>query len=226
MCSASGKLYPALIVDNDEDDDGNFTKWMSSYWGHDAEEERAKERRRSFRRPTHPPADRRASLPCPSQLNAMQMKPLRPTTMAPMRAPIKSRDKTEVRPHPQARRVSSDDNSHTRSPAHNSRITTIHELSETFERRLRFRCRNVMSLSDADDLCLICHDDMRNPGNGGVREHCTHRLNKEGRRSEAGRPHSGITAAECEGPKSGDVPSCMDQEYRHPRRKLSLRRQR
>uniref|UniRef100_A0AAY4EIE9 Leukemia NUP98 fusion partner 1 n=1 Tax=Denticeps clupeoides TaxID=299321 RepID=A0AAY4EIE9_9TELE len=51
-------------MDNDEDDDGNFTKWMSSYWGHGAGEEQAKERKRSFRRPTRPKADRRASLPC------------------------------------------------------------------------------------------------------------------------------------------------------------------
>uniref|UniRef100_A0A673MWV9 Leukemia NUP98 fusion partner 1 n=1 Tax=Sinocyclocheilus rhinocerous TaxID=307959 RepID=A0A673MWV9_9TELE len=49
-------------MDNDEDDDGNFTKWMSSYWGHG--EEHAKERKRSFRRPLRNKADRRASLPC------------------------------------------------------------------------------------------------------------------------------------------------------------------
>uniref|UniRef100_A0A3Q2XYC2 Uncharacterized protein n=1 Tax=Hippocampus comes TaxID=109280 RepID=A0A3Q2XYC2_HIPCM len=30
------RLLPAIIMD-DEDDDGNFTKWMSSYWGHGAE---------------------------------------------------------------------------------------------------------------------------------------------------------------------------------------------
>uniref|UniRef100_A0A3B4DU60 Leukemia NUP98 fusion partner 1 n=1 Tax=Pygocentrus nattereri TaxID=42514 RepID=A0A3B4DU60_PYGNA len=51
-------------MDNDEDDDGNFTKWMSSYWGHGAGEEPAKERKRSFRRPARSTADRRASLPC------------------------------------------------------------------------------------------------------------------------------------------------------------------
>uniref|UniRef100_A0A8B9JMM0 Leukemia NUP98 fusion partner 1 n=1 Tax=Astyanax mexicanus TaxID=7994 RepID=A0A8B9JMM0_ASTMX len=51
-------------MDNDEDDDGNFTKWMSSYWGHGAGEESAKERKRSFRRPARNTADRRASLPC------------------------------------------------------------------------------------------------------------------------------------------------------------------
>ncbi|RXN07988.1 leukemia NUP98 fusion partner 1 isoform X2 [Labeo rohita] len=51
-------------MDNDEDDDGNFTKWMSSYWGHGVGEEHAKDRKRSFRRPSRNKADRRASLPC------------------------------------------------------------------------------------------------------------------------------------------------------------------
>uniref|UniRef100_A0A8C7DDF7 Uncharacterized protein n=1 Tax=Oncorhynchus kisutch TaxID=8019 RepID=A0A8C7DDF7_ONCKI len=49
-----------------KDDDGNFTNWMSSYWGHGAREggNRTSERKRSFRRPARPQTDRRASLPC------------------------------------------------------------------------------------------------------------------------------------------------------------------
>lgn len=57
------RLLPAFVVDNDEDDDGNFTKWMSSYWGHGAEAAHPRERKRSFRRPAKTHADRRASLP-------------------------------------------------------------------------------------------------------------------------------------------------------------------
>lgn len=57
------RLLPAFVVDNDEDDDGNFTKWMSSYWGHGAEAAHPRERKRSFRRPAKMHADRRASLP-------------------------------------------------------------------------------------------------------------------------------------------------------------------
>uniref|UniRef100_A0A3P8TJW8 Uncharacterized protein n=1 Tax=Amphiprion percula TaxID=161767 RepID=A0A3P8TJW8_AMPPE len=45
------------------DDDGNFTKWMSSYWGHGAESGPSRERKRSFRRPAKTQVDRRASLP-------------------------------------------------------------------------------------------------------------------------------------------------------------------
>lgn len=57
------RLLPAFVVDNDEDDDGNFTKWMSSYWGHGAEATHSRERKRSFRRPAKTHVDRRASLP-------------------------------------------------------------------------------------------------------------------------------------------------------------------
>uniref|UniRef100_A0A673B7M2 Leukemia NUP98 fusion partner 1 n=1 Tax=Sphaeramia orbicularis TaxID=375764 RepID=A0A673B7M2_9TELE len=57
------RLLPAIVMDNDEDDDGNFTKWMSSYWGHGAEGGHSRDRKRSFRRPSKTQADRRASLP-------------------------------------------------------------------------------------------------------------------------------------------------------------------
>lgn len=56
------RLLPTFLTDND-DDDGNFTKWMSSYWGHGAEGRRHGERKRSLRRPAAAPGDRRASLP-------------------------------------------------------------------------------------------------------------------------------------------------------------------
>uniref|UniRef100_A0A665UVW8 Uncharacterized protein n=1 Tax=Echeneis naucrates TaxID=173247 RepID=A0A665UVW8_ECHNA len=46
-----------------KNDDGNFTNWMSSYWGHGAEGGHSRERKRSFRRPARVHVDRRASLP-------------------------------------------------------------------------------------------------------------------------------------------------------------------
>lgn len=57
------RLLPAFVMDNDDDDDGNFTKWMSSYWGHGAEVGPNRERKRSFRRSAKTHHDRRASLP-------------------------------------------------------------------------------------------------------------------------------------------------------------------
>lgn len=58
------RLLPAITMDNEEDDDGNFTKWMSSYWGHGVGEDHAKARKRSFTRHSCIRNDRRASLPC------------------------------------------------------------------------------------------------------------------------------------------------------------------
>lgn len=55
------RLLPAFSTDNEDDDDGNFTKWMSSYWGHGAEG--GASRKRSFRKNPKTHVDRRASLP-------------------------------------------------------------------------------------------------------------------------------------------------------------------
>ncbi|KAI4877432.1 hypothetical protein NFI96_032675, partial [Prochilodus magdalenae] len=176
------RLLPAIIMDNDEDDDGNFTKWMSSYWGHGAGEEPAKERKRSFRRPARSTVDRRASLPCMSQLEAMKLKQLHTATMPPAPVHLKNREEKEVRSHPHARRVSSDESSWTKGGAE-CRISTIPELAESFERRLRFRNQKIMSLSDADSVCLICREELcavGGLGGGGAHElHCSHRFHKE-----------------------------------------------
>ncbi|XP_066519653.1 leukemia NUP98 fusion partner 1 [Hoplias malabaricus] len=211
-------------MDNDEDDDGNFTKWMSSFWGHGASKEPSKERKRSFHRPARSYADRRASLPCMSQLEAMKLKSLNPTTMAPASVYLKNREEKEVRPHPRARRVSSDESSRTKGGPEN-RICTIPELAESFEKRLRFRNQKII---DADSVCLICHEELCNGGGiGGTYElHCSHRYHKDQRRSDpGGRPRSGSSTGVCERRK--EVPFCVGQEeYRIPRRQLSLRRQR
>ncbi|XP_022607189.1 leukemia NUP98 fusion partner 1 isoform X1 [Seriola dumerili] len=228
------RLLPAIIMDNDEDDDGNFTKWMSSYWGHGAEGGHSRERKRSFRRPAKALADRRASLPTVSQLDAMKLNKLHAATMAPSPSHLKSREeKGEVRPHQRARRASSDDNSRSKSSIPENRITTIPELTESFEKRLCVRDKRTISLNDNDKLCLICHEDLRK--SGGVQElHCTHRFHKEAaRKLEQCRPRSGseVVASQVrrlsdERRKSADGPICMEKEQHTPRRQLSLRRHR
>ncbi|KAK2889289.1 hypothetical protein Q8A67_014664 [Cirrhinus molitorella] len=140
------RLLPAIIMDNDEDDDGNFTKWMSSYWGHGSGEEHAKDRKRSFRRPSRNKADRRASLPCMSQLEAMRVNHLHANTMAPVPVHLKSREEKEVHAHPRARRVSSDENSRTKVGGPECHISTIPELTECLEKRLRFNNQKVISV--------------------------------------------------------------------------------
>ncbi|KAJ8351813.1 hypothetical protein SKAU_G00232890 [Synaphobranchus kaupii] len=174
-------------MDNDEDEDGNFTKWMSSYWGHNAgeESEKVRGRKHSLMRMSKPYGGRRASLPCPSQLDtmqlsAMQLNRLHAATMAPAPAHLKSRDKKEVRLQPDACHPTVEESDQARrSPLLDQQITTISELSETFERKLKFRTRNVMSLSDADTMCLICHDDMKSSGTVVTELHCTHCFHKE-----------------------------------------------
>ncbi|XP_029988514.1 leukemia NUP98 fusion partner 1 isoform X2 [Sphaeramia orbicularis] len=174
------RLLPAIVMDNDEDDDGNFTKWMSSYWGHGAEGGHSRDRKRSFRRPSKTQADRRASLPTVSQLDAMKLNKLHAATMAPSPIHIKNREeKVDVRPHPRARRASSDDNTRPKSTIPENRITTIPELAESLDRRLYIREKRTMSLIEDDKLCLICHEDMRKNGVGIQELHCTHRFHKE-----------------------------------------------
>ncbi|XP_016337355.1 leukemia NUP98 fusion partner 1-like isoform X3 [Sinocyclocheilus anshuiensis] len=185
-------------MDNDEDDDGNFTKWMSSYWGHGVGEEHAKDRKRSFRRSSRNKADRRASLPC------------------------MGREEKEVHSHPRARRMSSDENSRTKVVGPECHISTIPELTECLEKRLRFNNQK----GDADSICLICHEELWN-GRGGIQElHCGHHFHKEAKWPEhSARPRSGSSAPACE--RGKEIPFCPGQEeYRLPRRQLSLRRQR
>ncbi|XP_061593045.1 leukemia NUP98 fusion partner 1 isoform X2 [Cololabis saira] len=169
------RLLPAITMDNDEDDDGNFTKWMSSYWGHGADARHSRERKRSFRKPGKTHADRRASLPTATQLDAMKLNRLHAATMAP--TPKTREEKGEVRPHLRPRRQSADDR--TKTSIQESRITTIPEITESFEKRLILDDNNITSLNTDSKLCLICHEDMCRSG-GGVQElHCTHRFHKE-----------------------------------------------
>uniref|UniRef100_A0A3Q3GJQ0 Leukemia NUP98 fusion partner 1 n=1 Tax=Labrus bergylta TaxID=56723 RepID=A0A3Q3GJQ0_9LABR len=129
------RLLPAIIMDNDEDDDGNFTKWMSSYWGHSSETGHSRERKRSFRRPAKTQGDRRASLP---------------TVVRPA-----DREKGEVRPHQRARRSSSDDNSRGNSALQEIRFGTIPELTESFEKRLFLRDKRTTSLVSTTPRCKV-----------------------------------------------------------------------
>ncbi|XP_073726399.1 leukemia NUP98 fusion partner 1 [Misgurnus anguillicaudatus] len=208
-------------MDNEEDDDGNFTKWMSSYWGHGVREDHAKARKRSFVRHSRIRADRRASLPCVSQLEAMQSQ-MHVNSLT--HAHLMSREEKEVRSHPRARRVSSDEN-RSKVAGSECHIPTIPELAESLEKRLRFHNKKVISTVDTNSLCLICHDELRN-GRGGIQDlHCTH-FHKEAKWLEHdARPRSGSSAAACE--RGSEMPFCHGQEeYRLPRRQLSLRRQR
>ncbi|KAM9797810.1 leukemia NUP98 fusion partner 1 [Syngnathus typhle] len=235
------RLLPAIIMD-DEDDDGNFTKWMSSYWGHGGEGRgggggggHLRERKRSFRRPAKTRVDRRASLPTVSQLDAMKLNRLHAATTA---SHAKSReDKGEVRPHQRARRTSLDDNKRSKLPE--SRIGTIPELTESFQKRLCLQDKCTPSQNGDGKMCLLCHDNVYKSGAGLQEPHCVHTFHKEAaRRSEPCGPRSGSeTAATCmvrrllsdrrrSADEVGAVTPEKQQQQQPFRRQLSLRRHR
>ncbi|KAF7711926.1 hypothetical protein HF521_000937 [Silurus meridionalis] len=142
---------------------------------------------------------------------------------------LKSHDKgKELRSHPHARRVSSDEYRGNRTGGAESGISTVPDLTESFRRMLRLR--RVSSVTDSDKAYLICHEELRRrgveTGKGGQELHCSHHFHKEVRRPEQGaRPRSRSNAAVCENRK--EVPFCSEQEeYRLPRQRLSLRRER
>ncbi|XP_039666428.1 leukemia NUP98 fusion partner 1 isoform X3 [Perca fluviatilis] len=229
------RLLPSSLMVDDDDDDGNFTKWMSSYWGHGAEGGHSRDRKRSFRRSAKIHGDRRASLPTVSQLDAMKLNRLHTVTMAATPSHIKMREeKGEVRPHQRTRCTSSDDNSRSKSAIPENRITTIPELTESFQKRLFLRDKRTMSANGDDKLCLICYDDMRKGGEGVQELHCEHRFHKEeAQRLEQCRPRSGSEAVACQVRRlsderrySSDGPISMEKEPHTPCRQLSLRRHR
>ncbi|XP_046887208.1 E3 ubiquitin-protein ligase SIRP1 [Hypomesus transpacificus] len=168
--------------EEEEDDDDIFSNWLSRYKATEQAKDKEKDegednadmfdRKSSLDPPARPRADRRASLPCPAQLSAMQLSRLYNATKPP----------TPVRGHIRTRISSCEDSCPARPACPERRpsvITTIPEVAELPERKTRFRRRNVMSLSDADRVCLICHDDL-NKGASGIEElHCSHSFHSE-----------------------------------------------
>ncbi|KAK5870395.1 hypothetical protein PBY51_025034 [Eleginops maclovinus] len=231
------RLLPGFM-DNDDDDDGNFTKWMSSYWGHGAEAGKTRDRRSSFKR-IKTPGDRRASLPTVSQLDAMHR--IHAAAISSSSGHGKSREekgevrgeiKGEVRQHQRARRASSDDNTRSKTPVPENRISTIPELTEYFERRLQLRDTRSEAPDDEDRLCPLCQEEMLRSGEKSLV--CKHRCPKEGSyRGEQCRPHSGSEATACqvtrpseERRRSEDGQISSQREPHTFCRKLSLRRHR
>nr|XP_046237846.1 putative RING-H2 finger protein ATL71 [Scatophagus argus] len=168
--------------DEDEEEDARiFNAWMQRYRGGEVEAEGESEEGRAASRtglelPVRMRTDRRASLPCPATLSAMQLSRLHSSTRAPVtaRALLRCSSSRRLLPPPQEASVAPTE----RRP---SLITTIPEVT-TSERRGTFRRRNVMSLSDADSICLICHHDLNRGtgGTGGTTElQCTHTFHKE-----------------------------------------------
>ncbi|KAK7144335.1 hypothetical protein R3I94_010678 [Phoxinus phoxinus] len=185
-------------MENEEEEDEIFTTLQGGYEGQEhveekeeEEEEQEEEETEAERKsswdipiPSRSMASRRASLPCPAQLNAMHLSRLHSATVAPSPAHLSHLLQSgEARPCSRSSHVgNSEAGTQTKGSACERRphaIPTIPEVHEPLERKARFRSRNVMSLSDADSLCLICHDNLRK-GGGGIRElHCSHSFHIE-----------------------------------------------
>lgn len=167
--------------EEDEEEDARiFNAWMQRCRGaepknKDSEEEEPERAgsRSSLDPPIRMRTDRRASLPCPATLSSMQLSRLHSSTRAPVTAKILLRRSSSRRLLP-----SQQDAATPTGERRPSLIPTIPEATAP-ERRGLFRRRTVMSMSDADSVCLICHNDLKQ-GKGGTRElQCTHTFHKE-----------------------------------------------
>lgn len=183
-------------MENEEEEDEIFTTLQGGYEGQEdveekEEEEQEEEEPEAERKsswdipiPSRSMASRRASLPCPAQLNAMHLSRLHSATVAPSPGHLSHwLQSGEARPCSRSSHVGNNEaGTQTKGSTCERRphaIPTIPEVHEPLERKTRFRSRNVMSLSDADSLCLICHDNLRK-GGGGIRElHCSHSFHSE-----------------------------------------------
>ncbi|XP_053493203.1 uncharacterized protein si:ch211-207l14.1 isoform X1 [Ictalurus furcatus] len=183
-----------MIMEKEEEEEELFTEWpaeereQESTEDEDDEKEMETEREKSgldILRPSVSLANRRASLPCPTQLSAMHLTHLthlthlHMTTMAPspvgMRHRLKDGEARKQGLHSQHDRNQDEENE--------SKLekwpSAIPNLLHVPEKRRRFRSRNVISLSDADSMCLICHDDLCRRGGTIWELHCSHNFHSE-----------------------------------------------
>ncbi|KAJ4943090.1 hypothetical protein JOQ06_005599, partial [Pogonophryne albipinna] len=155
-----------------------------------------------------------------SQLDAMSLHRLHATAMSSSSGHGKREEKGEmrgemrgeVRQHQRARRASSDDNSWSKTPVAENRISTIPELTESFERRLQLRdTRSEANPADEDRLCPICEEETLQ---SGVKQLlCAHRGNKEEAACRVRKPSEERRRSE-----DGLIPS--EREQHTPCRKL------
>ncbi|KAM9766680.1 LOW QUALITY PROTEIN: uncharacterized protein ACNS7B_016025 [Menidia menidia] len=187
-------------IEEEEEEEGAriFGAWMQQYRGgqkkpgeqeEEEEEQEQKseaeggrpESRCSFQ-PAQISTGRRASLPCPATLSTMDLSRLHSSTRAPVTARVLLRRSSSRRllPTPQEAAPPPPPGAPAPPPERRtSLVPPIPEAAPPTERRGQFRRRNVMSLSDAYSVCLICHHDLQQ-GTGGTRElSCTHTFHRE-----------------------------------------------
>ncbi|XP_067357273.1 uncharacterized protein si:ch211-207l14.1 [Channa argus] len=170
----------------DDEDAGVFSAWMQWYRegkqrtdiGEEEKEEGESEGEQAESRSSSEAAvqmrtDRRASLPGLSTLSSMQLFHLRSSTQAPVTARALLRRSSSRRLLSSAQEVPA-------SPLERRPylVPTIPELQPP-EGQAQFRRRNVMSLSDADRVCLICHNNLKREAGSTRQLQCTHTFHRE-----------------------------------------------
>ncbi|KYO22339.1 leukemia NUP98 fusion partner 1 [Alligator mississippiensis] len=137
-------------MEDEEDDDVSFAKWMSSYWGHSLIDEHEKEGRGFRQRQSRVFSERRASLP--AKLSSIHMTRLRESTKAPSSSHLRGckevREDQDMKCHCHVKecRMPSMEGPcpETREP--HSRTNSIQELSESFKKQLHFKSKRSISL--------------------------------------------------------------------------------
>ncbi|XP_072306769.1 uncharacterized protein [Eucyclogobius newberryi] len=193
---------PDSAVEEEEKDGCIFNTWMHLRRGENEPLQDVAEptESRSNLDPTPLRMGRRASLPSPSILSSMTLSRLHVSTAAPVTAKLLLRRSSSRRLLPSPQEVPP-------PPAERERRSSLALLHgpptiperpapqpdwesnpqpkqspnkpNILEKKGHFRRRNVMSLSDADSVCLICHNELKH-GTGGTRElQCSHSFHKE-----------------------------------------------
>eukprot|EP00062_Callorhinchus_milii_P010928 gi/632956677/ref/XP_007894076.1/ PREDICTED: leukemia NUP98 fusion partner 1 [Callorhinchus milii] len=133
-------------MEQEEDEDIAFAKWMSSFWGHNLVDEGGKDVRARQRRQSKAPAERRAS--CPAQLSAVRMSQMHSTTKVPTPVSLKGfkeirRDKEDRGHHLMKAKT----NEPTLNSQEENKRSSVQTFTSTFQKHLKFRSRNTLSLA-------------------------------------------------------------------------------
>ncbi|CAL8284927.1 unnamed protein product [Gadus morhua 'NCC'] len=175
--------------EEEEDKDAEiFSAWMSRYRAGEAEKGRAEEHEGGGAPGRDPPVDprgvarRRSSLPCTVTLSAMQFYRLHSAAEPPVSAKVllqrtSSRGLLLSSPGPPLTSdpVTSPPNAQRRSSYIPPEDAPGHQPAH----RTHFRRRSIMSMGDADSLCLICHKEF-SQGDDGIQElPCSHTFHKQ-----------------------------------------------
>ncbi|XP_043848395.1 leukemia NUP98 fusion partner 1 isoform X2 [Dromiciops gliroides] len=142
-------------MENEEDDDVSFAKWMSSFWGHSWIDENERELRNHRERRSQEIRNRRTSLPCPTQFAALSTSSLYgPSSAVPVSDPPRRHSHEDHRfqghRHMRAGEMCSQSSSLQGQMKPKGRSHSIQEFSEHFEQQLCIRTKRSVSLSSTN----------------------------------------------------------------------------